>query len=60
MQIKITMSYYFIPVRKAIIKKSTNNKCWKRCGENEPSYTFGGNVSWCSRYGKQYGNSAKN
>ena len=25
----------------------------------EPSYTVGGNVSWCSRYGKQYGVSRK-
>ena len=28
----------------AIIKKSTNNKCWRRCGEREPSCTVGGNV----------------
>ena len=33
MQIKTTMRYHFIPFRMAIIKKSTNNKCWKRCGE---------------------------
>ena len=33
MQIKTTMRYHFIPVRMAIIKKSTNNKCWKGCGE---------------------------
>ena len=27
------MRYHFTPVRKAIINKSTNNKCWRGCGE---------------------------
>ena len=33
MHIKTTMRYHLIPLRMAIIKKSTNNKCWRGCGE---------------------------
>ena len=32
MQIKTTMSYHLTLVKMAIIKKSTNNKCWRLCG----------------------------
>ena len=32
---------------------STNNICWRRCGEKGTLYTVGGNVNCCSHCGKQ-------
>jgi hypothetical protein len=33
MQIKTTLRFHLTPVRIAIIKNATNNKCWQGCGE---------------------------
>ena len=33
MQIKTTVKYHLTPVRKAIIRKATNSKCWVGCAE---------------------------
>ena len=48
MQNKATMRFHLTLVRMAIIKKSTNKKCWEGVEKREPSYTDGENVNWYS------------
>ena len=45
MQIKTTIRCHLMPVRMAVIKKSTNNKCWGGCRKKKPSYIVGGNAN---------------
>ena len=47
-EIKTTIRDHLIPVRMAIIKKTTNNKCWQGCEEKKSLCTVGGDVNWYS------------
>jgi hypothetical protein len=48
MWIKTILRFHLTPVIIAIVKNTTNNRCWWGCGEKEPSYTGGGNASYCN------------
>ena len=56
----MTMRYHLIPVRMAIIKKSTKINAGEGVEKKEASYTVGENAKWHSQYREQYGDSLKN
>ena len=60
MYYKTTVRYHHTPVRMAIIKKSTNNKSWRGCGEKGNLLHCWGNVNCCSQYGESYSGFFKN
>jgi hypothetical protein len=53
MQIKTSLSFH-LPVRIAIIKNTTTNRCGEDVEKKEPSNTAGGNASWCNHAGKNF------
>ena len=60
MQIKTTMRYHLTLVRMSIIKKSTNNKCWRGCREKESPLHYCWQWSLVKPPGNQYADSSKN
>ena len=59
-QIKTTMRYHLKLVRMAGIKMSTNNKCWRGCGEKRTLLNCWWEYKLVSHYGEQCGDSLKN
>jgi hypothetical protein len=39
-QIKTTLIFHLTPIRIAIIKNTTNNKCWQGCGGKRNPHTL--------------------
>ena len=54
-QVKTTLSYHLPPVRMAHINNSGNNGCGEDVEREDLFCIAGGNASWCSHSGKQYG-----
>jgi hypothetical protein len=44
-QIKTTLRFHLTPVRIAIIKNTTNNKCWQGCRGKGTLFTVGRKIS---------------
>lgn len=53
------MRYCLTTVKLVIYQKVKDNKCWENVEKRESLYILGGNINWCSNYGKQYEGSSK-
>jgi len=53
------MRYHLTPARMAKITSQETTNVGKDAEKGEPSYTVGGNASWYSHSGKQYGGSSR-
>ena len=54
MKIKTTMRYHVTPIKMAISKKQKITSVSEDVEESECLGIAGGNVKWCSYFGKQY------
>ena len=54
------MRYNLMPVRISTIKKSTNNKCWRECGEKGTVLHCWWEYKLMHPLGEQYAGSLKN
>jgi hypothetical protein len=45
MKIKTTLRFHLTPIRIAFIRNTTNNRCWRGCGEKGTLLHTGGKVN---------------
>ena len=59
MEMKSKLQWDDTPVRMTIIQSQEMRSVEEDVEERKPLCTVGGNVNWCSLYGKEYGDSFK-